>query len=222
MKEIKVVTNVLKANDRISEKNRQVFAEYNLLVINMIGSPGAGKTTLLEGLIRRLQGKLKMAVIEGDIFTTRDAERIETLGVDVVQINTGGGCHLDALMIEDALTKMDLSGLDLLVIENVGNLVCPAAFQLGEDFKMVVMSITEGDDKPEKYPRIFQESRLLAVTKTDLLPYNQFHMERFIAEVQGIHPEIVICKVASKTGDGMDELADWIMRQCEQKKGRTE
>lgn len=221
MKEIKVVTNVLKANDRISEKNRQIFAEQNLLVINMIGSPGAGKTTLLEGLIRHLQGKLKLAVIEGDIFTTRDAERIETHGVDVVQINTGGGCHLDALMIEDALAKMDLSSLDLLIIENVGNLVCPAAFHLGEDLKMVVMSITEGDDKPEKYPRIFQESSVLAVTKTDLLPYNQFDMERFVNEVQGIHPGIAIFKVASKAGDGMNELADWIVNQCELKRHQS-
>lgn len=210
VREIKVVTNVLKANDRVSEKNRQVFAAHRLLVMNMIGSPGAGKTTLLEGLIQRLRDHLKMGVIEGDIFTTRDAERVEAQGVDVVQINTGGGCHLDALMVEDALADLDLPAYDLLVIENVGNLVCPAAFQLGEDFKMVVMSITEGDDKPEKYPRIFQESKVLAVTKIDLLPYNQFDMDRFLAEVKGINPDLRVFPVSSRTGEGMDELAAWL------------
>lgn len=220
MKEIKVVTNVLKANDWVSEKNHTLFSEQGLLVMNMIGSPGAGKTTLLEGLIQRLQGKLKMAVIEGDIFTTRDAERIEAHGVDVVQINTGGGCHLDALMVQDALTSLDLAQLDLLVIENVGNLVCPAAFNLGEDFKMVVMSVTEGDDKPEKYPRIFQESKVLAVTKTDLLQYNNFNMDRFINEVKGIHPEIDAFQVSVKTGEGMDALANWISDQCKAKKAQ--
>lgn len=215
MKEIKVVTNVLKANDRVSEKNRQRFDELGVLVMNVIGSPGAGKTTLLEGLIQRLRDHLKMAVIEGDIFTTRDAERIEAQGVDVVQINTGGGCHLDAMMVEDALAGMDLPAYDLLVIENVGNLVCPAAFQLGEDFKMVVMSITEGDDKPEKYPRIFQESKVLVVTKIDLLPYNQFHMERFLNEVKGINPELQVFLVSSQTGEGMEELSNWL---CEERK----
>ena len=217
MKEIKVVTNVLKANDWVSEKNHVVFTEKKMLVINMIGSPGAGKTTLLEGLIERLKKDLKMAVIEGDIFTTRDAERIEAHGVDVVQINTGGGCHLDALMVQDALSSLNLDELDLLVIENVGNLVCPAAFNLGEDFKMVVMSITEGDDKPEKYPRIFQESKVLAVTKVDLLAYNNFCMERFVDEVKGINPGIDIFQVSSRVGDGMDALAQWIVEQCRAK-----
>lgn len=208
-----MVTNVLKANDRVSEKNRQRFDEHGVLVMNVIGSPGAGKTTLLEGLIQRLRDHLKMAVIEGDIFTTRDAERIEAQGVDVVQINTGGGCHLDAMMVEDALAGMDLPTYDLLVIENVGNLVCPAAFQLGEDFKMVVMSITEGDDKPEKYPRIFQESKVLVVTKIDLLPYNQFHMERFLNEVKGINPELQVFLVSSHTGEGMEELSNWLREE---------
>lgn len=220
MKEIKVVTNVLKANDRVSEKNRRVFDEHGLLVMNVIGSPGAGKTTLLEALIQRLRDHLKMAVIEGDIFTTRDAERIEALGVDVVQINTGGGCHLDAMMVEDALASLDLPSCDLMVIENVGNLVCPAAFQLGEDFKMVVMSITEGDDKPEKYPRIFQESKVLVVTKVDLLPYNQFNMERFLDEVKGINPDLHIFLVSSRTGEGIEELANWL-RSERQAKSRS-
>lgn len=220
MKEIKVVTNVLKANDRVSEKNRRVFDEHALLVMNVIGSPGAGKTTLLEALIQRLRDHLKMAVIEGDIFTTRDAERIEALGVDVVQINTGGGCHLDAMMVEDALASLDLPSCDLMVIENVGNLVCPAAFQLGEDFKMVVMSITEGDDKPEKYPRIFQESKVLVVTKVDLLPYNQFNMERFLDEVKGINPDLHIFLVSSRTGEGIEELANWL-RSERQAKSRS-
>ena len=216
MKEVKVVKNVLKANEKVSEQNRKLFQEKNVTVMNMIGSPGAGKTTLLEGLLNRLTDELKVGVVEGDIFTTRDAERIESCGVDVVQINTGGGCHLDAVMIQDALENMDLDQLDFLIIENVGNLVCPAAYNLGEDFKMVVMSITEGDDKPEKYPRIFQESEVLAVTKIDLLEYNNFDMDRFIEEVQGIQPEIEIFKCASLRGDGLDQLADWIKDKCHQ------
>lgn len=218
VKEIKVVTNVLKANDKMSVQNREIFDEHNLLVMNMIGSPGAGKTTLLEGLVEKLKDDLKIAVIEGDIFTTRDAERIERHGIDVVQINTGGGCHLDAVMVQDALSGLDLNELDLLVIENVGNLVCPAAWNLGEDFKMVVMSITEGDDKPEKYPRIFQESKVMAITKVDLLEYNNFDMDRFINEVKGIHPEIEPFQVSSTKGDGLEELADWIRKQYELKK----
>ncbi len=210
MKEIKVVKNVLKANDRVSEQNRKIFDQHNLLVMNVIGSPGAGKTTMLEGLIQRLKDQLRIAVIEGDIYTTRDAERIEAQGVDVVQINTCGGCHLDALMVQDAIESLDLCNLELLIIENVGNLVCPAAFNLGENFKMVVMSITEGDDKPEKYPRIFQESKVLAITKIDLLEYNQFSMGRFVDEVKGIHPELEVFKVSNTIGDGLDELASWI------------
>ncbi|AZR74839.1 hydrogenase accessory protein HypB [Anoxybacter fermentans] len=221
MKKIKIVKSVLKANDRVSEQNRQIFDQHNLLVMNVIGSPGAGKTTLLEGLIKRVKDRLKIAVIEGDIFTIRDAKRIEACGVDVVQINTGGGCHLDAVMVQEALENLNLNKLDLLVIENVGNLVCPAAFNLGEDFKMVVMSITEGDDKPEKYPRIFQESKVLVVTKIDLLKYNQFDMERFLNEVKGIQPDIEIFKVSSIKGEGLDELVEWIIKQLEVKKSMS-
>lgn len=218
MKEIKVVKNVLKANDKISDQNHQIFGDHHVLVMNVIGSPGAGKTTLLEGLIQRLKNDLKIAVVEGDIFTTRDAERIEAHGVDVVQINTGGGCHLDAPMVQDALGGLNLDNLDLLIIENVGNLVCPAAFNLGEDFKMVVMSITEGDDKPEKYPRIFQESKVMVATKIDLLQYNKFDMDRFLNEIKGINPEISMFTVSSTEGDGMDGLADWIKQECEAKR----
>lgn len=221
VKKIKIVKSVLKANDRVSEQNRQIFDQHNLLVMNVIGSPGAGKTTLLEGLIKRVKDRLKIAVIEGDIFTIRDAKRIEACGVDVVQINTGGGCHLDAVMVQEALENLNLNKLDLLVIENVGNLVCPAAFNLGEDFKMVVMSITEGDDKPEKYPRIFQESKVLVVTKIDLLKYNQFDMERFLNEVKGIQPDIEIFKVSSIKGEGLDELVEWIIKQLEVKKSMS-
>lgn len=218
MKEIKVVTNVLKANDKMSVQNREIFDEHSMLVMNMIGSPGAGKTTLLEALVEQLKNDLKIAVIEGDIFTTRDAERMEKHGIEVVQINTGGGCHLDAAMVQDALSGLNLNELDLLVIENVGNLICPAAWNLGEDFKMVVMSITEGDDKPEKYYRIFQESRVMVVSKIDLLEYNNFDMERFINEVKGIHPEIVSFQVSSTKGDGLEKLSEWIYKQHKLKK----
>ncbi len=213
VKEIKLVQNVLKANERVSEQNRNIFAENQLLAINIIGSPGAGKTTLLERIIQNIVERKAIAVIEGDIYTTRDAQRIEACGVDVVQINTGGGCHLDAPMVQEALTNLDLDELDLLIIENVGNLVCPAAYNLGEDFKMVVMSITEGDDKPEKYPRIFQEAKVLVVTKVDLLKYNQFDMDRFLAEVRGINPGIKVFQISNLTGDGIKELVGWLEEQ---------
>ncbi|MCX5716756.1 MAG: hydrogenase nickel incorporation protein HypB, partial [Nitrospirae bacterium] len=167
---VKVVTRILEANERIAAENRRLFDEAMVYVINLMSAPGAGKTSLLEKTIKELNGKIKTAVIEGDIAGTSDSERISSLGVPVIQINTGGACHLDANMINEVLESLPLKEIDLLFVENVGNLVCPAEFNIGEDMKVMLLSITEGDDKPLKYPLMFQESSALILNKIDLLP----------------------------------------------------
>ena len=169
--EIKVIKNILGENDRYAAENRALFQAKGVFVVNFMGSPGAGKTSVLEKTMERMRGELSMAVIEGDLFTSKDAERIDRHGVPVIQINTAGGCHLDANMVQKTVREMDLSALDLLVVENVGNLVCPAEFALGEDARAVVLSVTEGDDKPMKYPLMFKESEIALINKIDLAPY---------------------------------------------------
>ena len=168
--EVKVMTNVLAKNDAIAEALQQKFKEKNIFVFNLMGSPGAGKTSLLEATLQDLVKDYKLAVIEGDLYTSKDAERIHALGIPVLQINTVGGCHLDAQMIESALDDLDLDELDMIIIENVGNLVCPAEFDIGEAMKVTVLSVTEGEDKPLKYPLIFKESKAVLLNKIDLLP----------------------------------------------------
>ena len=172
--QVEVKTNVLAKNDAIASSLQQVFKEKNIFVFNLMGSPGAGKTSLLEATLQDLVKDYKLAVIEGDLFTSKDAERIHALGVPVIQINTVGGCHLDANMIQDAITDLDLDELDMIIIENVGNLVCPAEFDIGEAMKVTVLSVTEGEDKPLKYPLIFKESKAILLNKIDLLPYVPF------------------------------------------------
>ena len=174
---VAVVKNILEANQRIAAENRQAFDERGLLVINLMSSPGAGKTTLLEKTIHLLKEEWKVGVVEGDIQSTYDAERIGKTGAPVVQINTGGACHLDSNMVREALKTLELGNLNLLFIENVGNLVCPAEFQLGEHFKAMILSVAEGDDKPLKYPLMFQESRVLLINKIDLLPFLRLQRE---------------------------------------------
>ena len=182
-----MVKNILEANERIAQENRRIFQENALFVINLMGSPGAGKTSLLEQTISAIKNQVKMGVIEGDIQSTKDAERIKAKGVPVVQINTGGACHLDGNMIRHALDKLDLSNLDLLIVENVGNLVCPAEFKIGEDAKVMIISITEGDDKPLKYPLMFRESNVLLINKIDLLPYIDCNIEKLKKNSLGIN-----------------------------------
>lgn len=191
MSEIKVVTNILKANDELTAINREKLDEKNIYVINLMSSPGSGKTSILEKIITRLRSELKIAVIEGDLYTTMDAQRIESKGVPVVQINTGGACHLDAYMIRDALSGLDLEGLELLVVENVGNLVCPAEFEIGENIKITVLSTTEGNDKPLKYPLAFEKSGAVILNKIDLLPYTNFDKQRFYEDVRSINDSLV-------------------------------
>jgi len=208
---IPIVRNILEVNDRIAEEHRRLFDHHNLLVLNLMSSPGAGKTTLLENTIGELKKKMRVGVIEGDIQTSADAERIVQSGAVAVQINTDGACHLDANMIKVALPAMNLGEVDLLFIENVGNLVCPAEFDLGEDSKVMMLSVTEGDDKPEKYPLMFHEASVLLINKIDLLPYVNFDMNRAREAVIRINPDIEILEISCQTRQGLDSWFQWIL-----------
>ena len=215
---ISVVKDILEANDRIAMENRNIFSEHNLLVFNLMSSPGAGKTTLLERTISALKGEIRIGVIEGDIQSSHDAERIAQGGVPVVQINTGGACHLDGNMIRDTFASFDFSELDLLVVENVGNLVCPAEFQVGEDFKAMILSVTEGDDKPSKYPLMFHESKVLIINKIDLLPYLDCSLEKIRDEAMKVNPNLVVFEVSCKTGEGLEPWYSWLKTEIKAKK----
>lgn len=211
--EIQVMKNILGENDRIAEENRKFFAEKKILVVNLMGSPGSGKTSLLEKTLAKLSSKIKIAVIEGDLFTAKDAERIERQGVQVVQINTSGGCHLDAQMVKRAAESLNLDEINLLIVENVGNLVCPAEFDVGENFKAVVLSITEGDDKPLKYPLIFKESAITLLNKIDLLPFTNFNLESAREDLTTLHPNLKIIETSCTKDNGIDEFCDWLMKK---------
>ncbi len=210
MGEIKVVVKMLEANEELALKNRELLKERGIYLLNMISSPGSGKTSLLEQMIHRLKAKLKMAVIEGDLYTTRDAARIEAQGVPVVQINTQGACHLDSRMIHEALKQLDLAQLELLIIENVGNLVCPAEFDLGEDAKITVLSVTEGNDKPLKYPLIFEKSEVVILNKMDLLYYTNFDLKEFYDDLHAINNQLIVFETSCRSEAGLAELSDWI------------
>jgi hydrogenase nickel incorporation protein HypB len=207
---VKVVTRILEANDRIAEENRKRFQEADVYVVNLMGAPGAGKTTLLERTIQAIKPYLKIGVIEGDIVGSDDAERIGALEVPVVQINTGGACHLDANMISEVLDELPLKDLDMLIIENVGNLVCPAEFRVGEDMKMMVLSIAEGHDKPLKYPLMFRESSALVLNKIDLLPYMNTDMNKVRNDSLALNPNLKIFEVSCATRAGIDAWAQWL------------
>lgn len=215
---ISVVRNILEANERIAQQNQDLFLEYSLFVINLMSSPGAGKTSLLERTIEALKGDLKMGVIEGDIQSSQDAERIASKGAPAVQINTGGACHLDGNMIRETFREFDFREMDLLVVENVGNLVCPAEFKLGEDFKVMILSVTEGDDKPTKYPLMFRESKVLLVNKIDLLPYVDCSLERIREDSLNINPDLDIFPVSCRTGDGLEAWYSWLREGVAEKR----
>lgn len=219
--EIKVIKNILGENDRFAAENRAMFAEKGVFVVNFMGSPGAGKTSVLEKTMEQLKGELSMAVIEGDLFTSKDAERIDRHGVPVIQINTAGGCHLDANMVQKTVREMDLAALDLLVVENVGNLVCPAEFALGEDARAVVLSVTEGDDKPMKYPLMFKESEIALINKIDLAPYCNFNCASAKEDISMLHPGIEIAELSCTTGEGVDVWCDWLRRGVAAKKAEV-
>jgi hydrogenase nickel incorporation protein HypB len=207
---VKLVKKILEANDRIAASNRELLSRHSVLAINLMSAPGAGKTTLLEKTIKALDGRIRIGVIEGDIQGTHDAEVISKLHVPVAQINTDGACHLDANMISDMLQEMPLDDLDLLVIENVGNLVCPAEFDVGEDAKVMLLSITEGDDKPLKYPLMFQKSEVLILNKIDLAPYLDADMEKIKADARSLNPHLKTYEISARSGQGLDAWCRWL------------
>lgn len=212
--EVKVVRKVLGANDAIAQRNRNLFAASGVFVINVMSSPGAGKTTLLQKTLLRLEPDIRCAVIVGDVCTSHDADRLATTGVPVVLINTdefGGDCHLGAHVIGKALDDIDLSAIDLLIVENVGNLVCPAEFDIGENAKVVVLSVTEGEDKPVKYPQMFRVCDAAILNKTDLLPYlDDYDRAAAVAYIRQVHPDISIFEASAKTGAGLDAWVAWL------------
>ncbi len=210
MTTVKVIKNILDANDRIAAENRELFDRHGIYVINLMSSPGAGKTSLVENTIRYFQKKYRIGVIEGDIQDTYDADRVAALGTPVVQINTGGGCHIDANMVREALPSFNLADFDLLIAENVGNLVCPAEFKLGENAKAMILSVPEGADKPSKYPLMFQESAVLVINKIDLLPYVDFDMAKARRDALALNRGIRIFEVSCKNSDGLQGWYDWL------------
>jgi hydrogenase nickel incorporation protein HypB len=208
---IPVVENILSANDRLAEENAQVLSGTGVLAVNIMASPGAGKTSLIVQTINILRDRTRIGVIEGDIASRVDADTIEALGIPVVQINTGGTCHLDANMVQGALPQLPLGDLDLLFIENVGNLICPTDFALGEALKVMVASIPEGDDKPYKYPAMFAAVDAIVINKVDLLPYVEFDLEGFRRLVVGLNSDVQVFDVSCKTGEGIPAWADWLL-----------
>lgn len=207
---VKVLQNILDANDQMANRNRQVLDKEGVLAINIMSSPGAGKTSLILQTIARLKDRVRIAVIEGDIASTIDADRIGKEEVSVVQINTGGACHLDANMVSNALDSLSLEDTDLLLIENVGNLVCPAEFKTGAHKRMMLLSVPEGDDKPYKYPLMFTESEVIVINKIDLLPLLDFDITAFRQAVTGLNPDVKIFQVSCKTGEGIEEWISWL------------
>ncbi len=214
---VSVRRKALAASEEHASKLRAEFADSGTLVLNLISSPGSGKTTLLETTVGRMAESYKMAVIEGDVATERDADRIRAMGVPAHQVLTSGACHLDARQIETALESTDLLPAEILFIENVGNLICPTTYDLGEDFKVALLSVTEGDDKPIKYPAIFSRAEVTVITKSDLLPYVPFDLETVTGHISSLNPAGVILVVSSTTGEGIDSWCDLIASRFEAK-----
>ncbi|UCH86233.1 MAG: hydrogenase nickel incorporation protein HypB [Dehalococcoidia bacterium] len=220
MTEIKVVRKVLDANDTVAAQNRKLFAEKGLFVINVMSSPGSGKTAVLERTLVEIGGEIPSAVIVGDICTTNDADRLARTGAPVVQINTdefGGDCHLAAHVVAEAVSRLDLSGARLLVVENVGNLVCPAEFDIGEDIRCVVLSVTEGEDKPLKYPLMFRVCDVALLNKIDLIPHLDFDREAIIANIRAIDQGMPIFEISARTAEGFAPWLEWLKEKVKSK-----
>ena len=211
--EIKVLKDILGANEQIAEKNRQLLDSKGVFAVNLMSSPGAGKTSLILATIKRLKGEIKIGVIEGDVSSSLDAETVSTEGVPVVQINTGGTCHLDANMVSNALSNVPLQDIELLFIENVGNLICPASFALGAHKRVLISSLPEGDDKPFKYPLMFDIADVVVINKIDLLPYLKFDTEAFCQAIKGINEKVKIFQISCATGQGIQEWTSWLLTQ---------
>ena len=212
MSVITIERKVLQKNDEIATQNREIFTRKGLFVINVVSSPGSGKTSILEKTLEHLKGKIKIAVIEGDVQTDFDAKRVERYEVPVVQIVTNGGCHLEAKLVKDAFESMNLDDVRILVIENVGNLVCPAGYDLGENLKVVIVSTTEGDDKPLKYPKMFRNASVLIINKTDLLPYVDCNIEELKKNALQINPSLKMFETSCTSGEGIPEWCQWLGR----------
>jgi hydrogenase nickel incorporation protein HypB len=213
---IKVVKGILDANERMAQKNRGLLDANNLFTVNLMSSPGAGKTSLILQTLKKLEGKIKLGVIEGDVSSSLDAEAIGREGVPVVQINTDGGCHLDANMLSTALDSIPLKDIQLLFVENVGNLICPAEFSLGEHRRVMIASVPEGDDKPFKYPLMFHTVDAVLINKIDLLPYLKFDLDGFSHTVKGMNQKVEIFPVSCTTGEGINEWVSWLLSQMKQ------
>ena len=209
-----VVEKILSANDRLAAENRARLDAARVFAVNLMASPGAGKTSLIERTVRRLAGRLRLGMINGDLATSLDADRAAAAGATAVQINTGGECHLDAVMVAEALSQLDLSALDLLLVENVGNLVCPASFQLGTHKSVLIASVPEGDDKPYKYPGTYRGVEALVVNKLDLLPYVDFNMDYFRRGVEMLNPGVVTFPLSCRTGEGLEPWLAWLTAQA--------
>jgi hydrogenase nickel incorporation protein HypB len=217
---IKVVRRVLDVNEKMAEQNRKMFTEKGIFVLNLMSSPGSGKTTTLEKTLVRITPQIKSAVIVGDICTTNDADRLAVSGVPVVQINTdefGGDCHLAAHVIEKAVGGLDLDDIELLIVENVGNLVCPAEFDIGEDARVVVLSVTEGEDKPAKYPLMFRQCEVALLNKIDLLPYLDYDKDKAIDYIHQVHPDMPIFEISATTEEGFEPWLEWLIGKVRQK-----
>jgi hydrogenase nickel incorporation protein HypB len=216
--EIKVLKDILGANEQMAARNRELLDSNNIFTVNLMASPGAGKTSLVLATIKALEGKARVGVIEGDVSSSLDAELIGKEGVPVVQINTGGECHLEANMVGNALANLPLPDIDLLLIENVGNLICPAEFNLGENKKVVISSIPEGDDKPFKYPLIFHIVDAVVINKIDLLPYLKFDIGAYSQAIRGINSKVAIFQTSCTTGEGVDEWISWLQAEMAKRK----
>jgi hydrogenase nickel incorporation protein HypB len=211
--EIEVLEGVFDANEIIAKENRGLLDGRGAFMLNLMASPGAGKTSFIMKTLEGISGEIATAVIEGDIAGKVDSERIAATGVQAIQINTGGSCHLEARQVNTALNRLDLQGVQLVIVENVGNLVCPAEFKLGEDLKVMILSVAEGDDKPIKYPLMFSETDVLIVNKIDLIPHTDFEMERLEETVLKMNPSVVIFKVSCRTGEGLDAWTAWLKKR---------
>jgi hydrogenase nickel incorporation protein HypB len=220
VKVIKVGEDILSANEEKSRQNKNLLTGHHVMTVNIMSSPGAGKTSLIMSTINRLKEKVRIAVIEGDVASTVDADKISEMGIPVVQINTGGGCHLDANMVEGALYNLPLPDTDLLLIENVGNLICPNGFTLGEDRRVLISSMPEGDDKPLKYPAMFADSDVVMLNKIDLQAYLDFNMEAFQKSVTDLNPDVILFPVSCKSGEGMEAWFSWLESEVKVKKSK--
>jgi hydrogenase nickel incorporation protein HypB len=219
---IPVVEKILSANDRLAQKNRALLDEDGVFAMNWMASPGAGKTSLIEKTVQALKDRLRLAVIDGDVATSLDADRAAAAGAVAVQVNTGGECHLDAVMLSQALPQIDLKTIDLLIVENVGNLICPSGFQLGTHKSVLIASIPEGDDKPYKYPAMYRGVDALVINKIDLLPYVPFDMDYFRRGVEALNPGLVTFPLSCRTGEGLPAWLDWVLSHTSARAGSPE